>query len=270
VAGYDLNKLYVGALGTLGVIVEITLKLRPRPEADRGVWAAFPDVGGAARAALALMASELIAHSLEVLDAEAIAECPALHRWTRERPGAGLLVAFDGLAETVDWQCRDASARLGAAGAGAVAGLDDSATAECLAAVRDLRGGVEPTLAVATAAVPPAALAAYLTEAQAVAGIEGLALRTVAHAGHGLATLVLVTRTGTPRNGTAAARVLGGLREAARARGGHLRLDRAPLGVKEAMSVWDAPGASVPLMQAIKRELDPRGLMNPGRFVGGI
>jgi glycolate oxidase FAD binding subunit len=64
--------------------------------------------------------------------------------------------------------------------------------------------------------------------------------------------------------------VLGGLREAARARGGHLRLDRAPLGVKEAMSVWDAPGASVPLMQAIKRELDPRGLMNPGRFVGGI
>ena len=53
VAGYDLPKLFIGSFGTLGVIVEATVKLRPRPDVDRLVVARFhhlKDAGGAARA----------------------------------------------------------------------------------------------------------------------------------------------------------------------------------------------------------------------------
>ena len=44
----------------------------------------------------------------------------------------------------------------------------------------------------------------------------------------------------------------------------------APLAVKEKVSVWDPPDASVRIMERIKAELDPKGILNPGRFVGNI
>jgi glycolate oxidase FAD binding subunit len=52
--------------------------------------------------------------------------------------------------------------------------------------------------------------------------------------------------------------------------GGHARVERAPLAVKERLSVWDAPGPAFRVMARIKERLDPRGILNPGRFVGGI
>ncbi len=54
------------------------------------------------------------------------------------------------------------------------------------------------------------------------------------------------------------------------ASGGELVLEWAPLAVKEEVSVWDAPSPAVRIMQRIKAQLDPKGIMNPGRFVGAI
>ncbi len=48
VAGYDLPRLLTGSLGTLGVITQMTLKVRPLPEASAIVWAGFDDVAGLA------------------------------------------------------------------------------------------------------------------------------------------------------------------------------------------------------------------------------
>jgi glycolate oxidase FAD binding subunit len=59
-------------------------------------------------------------------------------------------------------------------------------------------------------------------------------------------------------------------RAAARARGGHLVVEWAPLGVRETCPVWDPPGPGVDLMRGLKARLDPQGVLNPGRFVGGI
>ena len=72
VAGYDLPKLFIGSFGTLGVIVEATVKLRPRPDVDRLVVARFhhlKDAGGAARA---ITGSDLVPSALELLDGEAL------------------------------------------------------------------------------------------------------------------------------------------------------------------------------------------------------
>ena len=44
----------------------------------------------------------------------------------------------------------------------------------------------------------------------------------------------------------------------------------APLAVKERVPVWDDPGPTLRLMKGIKERLDPSGILNPGRFVGGI
>ncbi len=52
--------------------------------------------------------------------------------------------------------------------------------------------------------------------------------------------------------------------------GGHAVLEWAPLAVKSEAAVWDDPGPAGRLMQRIKAQLDPRNLLNPGRFVAGI
>jgi glycolate oxidase FAD binding subunit len=52
--------------------------------------------------------------------------------------------------------------------------------------------------------------------------------------------------------------------------GGHAMIEWAPLAVKERVPVWDAAGPTLRLMKGIKERLDPRGILNPGRFVGGL
>ena len=268
VAGYDLVKLYIGSLGTLGIIVEATLKLRPRPEAEGGCWASFPTVETAARAATILAGSELGPVALALLDARAAEACA---------PKAGLsgpavpavVIAFDGLARTVAWERDAAAQRLRDAGARSVEVLDAGGTAGALEAVRDVRCVIASPVAVATAGVLPADVGVYLGAAEVAARTAGFELAAVAYAGHGLITLCLVSG-GAPRPVGATAAVLAEWRAAARERGGHLVVEWAPLGVRETCPVWDPPGPGVDLMRGLKARLDPQGVLNPGRFVAGI
>ncbi len=268
VAGYDLVKLYIGSLGTLGIIVDATLKLRPRPEAEGACWATFASLDAAAGAAGVLAGSELGPVALTLLDARAADACaPVVGLPAAAAPA--VLVAFDGLARAVAWEREEAARRLRGAGARAVEALDAGGTARALGAVRETRRLLASPVAIATVGVVPAEVGAYLGAAQTTAQAGGFELATVAHAGHGLVTLVLAPG-GAPRPAAATAVVLAAWRDAARARGGHLAVEWAPLGVREACPVWDPPGPGVDLMRGLKARLDPQGVLNPGRFVGGI
>jgi glycolate oxidase FAD binding subunit len=114
--------------------------------------------------------------------------------------------------------------------------------------------------------VLPAQVADVIAEAASIAGAGGLEAAFVAHAGTGLVRGVLGGGEGLPD----VAGTLGRWRALARARGGQALLESAPLALKERVPVWDAPGPALRVMQRIKAELDPRGVLNPGRFVGGI
>jgi glycolate oxidase FAD binding subunit len=110
----------------------------------------------------------------------------------------------------------------------------------------------------------------YLEPTGAAVRRAGLRLAALAHAGHGLITLILTAAGVEAPPATATAATLAHCRDAARARGGHLAIEWAPLGVREACPAWDPPGPAVELMRGLKARLDPHGLLNPGRFVGGI
>ena len=266
VAGYDLVKLYIGSHGTLGIIVDATLKLRPRPGTEGAAWATFSALDSAAAAAAALAASELGPVALAIVDVQA-----AGARALGLPPGDGpaLLVAFDGLPATVAWQEDQAAERLRAAGARTVERLDPDGTVRALGAVRDPRRLVARPAAVATAGVLPADVGSYLTAAHASARAAGFTVDAVAHAGHGVIALVLAPAAAPPPAPVTAS-VLAEWRTAARSRGGHLVVDWAPLGVREACPPWDPPGPGLALMRGLKSRLDPQGVLNPGRFVGGI
>jgi glycolate oxidase FAD binding subunit len=265
VAGYDLPKLAVGSYGTLGVIVEVTVKLRPRPDTDRLVVAWFERVKDAGAGARAVMASDLVPSALDLADPEAVR---ALALGGRE--GAALLVGVDGLPEQVEWQSAEL-ARLLADGARVETRVLDGAERDRVwQAAGDLpRRAFPEVTAVMRWGVLPTQVADLIEHGGDVARRHGLTAAFTAHAGVGIVTAVLGGGSGGGAAGTVAA-ALGDWRALVRDASGHAALEWAPLAVKERVPVWDPPGAPHRIMQRLKAELDPHGILNPGRFVGGI
>src|SRR5262245_2570822 len=118
VAGYDLPKLFVGSYGTLGIIVELTVRLRPVPEVERWVSIRFDRPKDAGAAVRAIMSSDLIPMALELLDGH------ASRPFTSEGTPV-LVVGFDGLAEQADWQCGELAGIVGPLGGHRVVPLHD-------------------------------------------------------------------------------------------------------------------------------------------------
>ena len=263
VAGYDLPKLYIGSFGTLGVIVEATVKLRPRPDADRLVIARFHHLKDAGGAAHAVMASDLIPAALELVDGEALRALAA-----GGDGGAALLIGVDGIPEQVEWQCAEVGRLLASLGVVDTRVLDGAARDEVWRALGEIgRSAFGDVAALMKWGVLPSQLAEALEQGAAIAQKNGLRAALTAHAGVGIATAVL---SGDRADVNAVVATLTEWRAMVVGAGGHALVEWAPLAVKERIAVWDAPGPAARIMKGIKERLDPRGILNPGRFVGGI
>ena len=264
VAGYDLPKLFVGSYGTLGVIVEATVKLRPLPDHEHLLAVRFERLKDTDVGVKAIMGSDLIPSAIELLDATAAssaglaADTPA--------GGAVLVVGFDGPREQVAWQCAELARILVPLGGRPTRTLEADAWSRLAAAPGTARPA---TAAVMTFSVVPSLVAETMDRGAGIARARGLHSTWAAHAGVGAVRAVLASDA-APHEPAAIATVLGEWREMARAGGGHATLAWAPLAVKSRVPVWDEPGAAGRIMQRIKSQLDPGNILNPGRFIAGI
>ena len=258
VAGYDLPKLFVGSYGTLGVIVEATVKLRPLPDHERLLCIPFDRLKDASAAVRALLAGDLIPNAIELLDAVAGAALGA------ESPA--LVVGFDGLREQVDWQCAELTRLAASCGGREGRPLSDDTWPRLETAAR---AAFPAAAAVMAFSVLPSQVADLMEQGAGVARARGLASAWAAHAGVGVVRAALAADV-RPKEPSAIAAVLHEWRELSRAGGGHGTLEWAPLAVKSQVPVWDDPGAAGRIMERIKAQLDPRNILNPGRFVAGI
>jgi glycolate oxidase FAD binding subunit len=177
-----------------------------------------------------------------------------------------LAVGFDGVREQVEWQ-RAELARL----TGPLGGRDPRplAAAAWTRLTSAARVAFSMPAAVMTLAVLPSQVAEIMEQGAGVARGRGLASAWAAHAGVGVVRGALASDP-APKDPGALAAVLAEWREMAHAGGGHANLESAPLAVKSQISVWDDPGAAGRIMERIKAQLDPRNILNPGRFVAGI
>jgi glycolate oxidase FAD binding subunit len=235
VAGYDLNKLLVGSLGTLGVITECTFKVLPLPAARAGIRARF---GGAAEA---FAAADAIARTPARPAALAV-DGTAQEGWT-------LLVLAEGAPAAVE-RTIDIVAEAALAGSSE----RDGEIAQSLAPLRELPATADGVLV--RASLPPAAQPAF---AEAALRLEGFA-RLVADAASGIARVHV---HGDDDDMRAAADAL---LAAARVCGGSARVERRPASLRDQVAAWgdgDLPGLF--LMRRLKEAFDPNGILEPGR-----
>jgi glycolate oxidase FAD binding subunit len=249
VTGYDVPKLMVGALGTLGVLTELTLRLHPVPAFEAAWLASFRSTAHAQDCVAALLESTVQPNRLEMLDDRALTAC-------------GLPVAAAALAISIgtvepavraqELQLTDmvkrAGGRLETMGTSVWRAYDRTAAAA---------GGVG--LRIGTV---PARLAA--TYAETRAAFAGAAVT-------GCASLGALRARVDGVDAGAFARGLERLRAFVADVDGGVVVERAPRALREAVDPWGPVAApALALMRAIKHEFDPTGVLNPGRFVGGL
>ncbi|MDO8612488.1 MAG: FAD-binding oxidoreductase [Dehalococcoidia bacterium] len=235
VAGYDLCKLYIGSLGTLGVIVEATFKVAPLPREQRAAVATFAMATDACAFAAALRRRGLSVRGLSVRGVTLVRDS---RQWALALDIAGTPAAVErsrreiaGLAQVADVD--DTSPHLPDSG--------DSDSLLCKASVLPSR---LPTLIDALDALPvPPRVLAFPTVGVCYAAWP------------------------SPHDTES---VAGALRELTSAAGGTLVLERCPLDLKRRVDVFGEPPASFGLMRRVKEQFDPRGVLSPGRFVGRL
>lgn len=250
VSGYELGRLYTGSLGTLAIIVEATFKVHPLFERREALALSLPSLDQAQGALAALERSGTSPIFLELVGEAG-------------REGVDLLTGFGGNEESVAWEMERAKEALREAlpeGHPERRSWEE-AHGEALTAHAPKRGEAV-TL---RAHLLPSELLSFLAAARGWVNERGLQARFAAHAAAGVARLHL--QEAEPR---ALAEGVAWMRERAEERQGHLVVEQAPARVKQRASVWGEPRGEFFLHRAIKERMDPKGILNPGRFLGGL
>jgi glycolate oxidase len=266
VAGYDLKRLFVGSEGTLGVITDATLRLRPQPPSASTVVALFGSLVDAGRAVTSIVTVVRPA-ALELMDRAAIAAVERVKPMGLDPSAAALLLArTDGdLTEAgrISAACEDA-------GATYVARTDDRDEGELLMGARRMaipcveRLG---TVLIEDVGVPVPRIPDLLAAVEHIADRHRTAIPVIGHAGDGNFH-PLVTYDAADADATArAAAAFDEVMEVALGLGGTVTGEHG-IGVLKARHLVSQLGADVmDLTRRVKVALDPDGILNPGKWV---
>jgi glycolate oxidase len=271
VAGYSLMHLIVGSQGTLAIITEATLRLRPAPAPRSTLLAFFPTLESAGDGVAAIAAAGLSPVTLELMDQFTIRAVDDMHALGLDRDAAAMLMIESDLpgASGEDELVRGEAA-CAAAGATTTIRSRDVAEADLL---RQARRAAHWALArigdvkMEDVGVPRSRVPEMLRTIERIAARHDVRIATFGHAGDGNLHPELVLAHGDPRAEQITKAVQQDLYQAALDLGGTVTgehgIGSARVGWLEAQRGADA----VRVMRAIKAALDPQGILNPGRVL---
>ena len=242
VAGYDMNKLYVGSYGTLAVITEVIVKLRPLADCSSTMLITSKYRGPLFHLAKRILSSELLPASV------------VLCRRLSALPADALLIRFIDSEASVRSQIESVKAA-----------VDDTCTVDLLnevdaeaawAEVADFdERAIRLRISVPLSSVPAEFEKAFVAHIECVA---------TADIGTG------IIRMSFDADERLVADQIKRLRKSVVSSGGTLFIEKAPYEAKAEADAWGDAGATLSLMRTLKEAFDPQSLLNPGRFVAGI
>lgn len=262
VAGYDFCKLLTGSLGTLGVITQVTLKLKPIPPCLAWITCRPRDWDDAER-----LLAALVLHSQTAPVAVELLAGPA---WTDDLPASGdipsgsagqplLMIAFEGTDAEVAWQLATLRAEWQSLSVREVGAVEGEAAGSWMRRLAEFPAAPDAPLVLAATVVPSS-----ITPLAAAACAMDERVSLQCHAGNGS---VIMRFAEFPEGGLSRA-LVGKLYRVIAAGHGNIVVLSNPSGTEMTrQSVWGGIDAPIALMTEIKRQFDPRNILNPDRFV---
>jgi len=259
-SAYDITKLYLGSYGTLGVIVEATFRLYPRPAREQGWWIASPDLELAQAVAIRILRSHLVPNRVELVDRTALTALAG------PAADSALLLSVAGVPEAVQGQGSDLVRIASDFG---LSPVEFSLPERRWAALSDfpwVNSGSKTACyrAVWRAIVLPADCAKGM-RAVRQATSQWAQAPMVASVAHGAlrGAFCADTLEAVRRSLTAARTVLQSI-------AGILVVLEAPDSLRPEVDMWGVSPDALGVMQRLKSEFDPKRILNAGRLVGGI
>lgn len=266
VAGLDLKRLFVGSEGTLGVITEATLRLRPTPPPSSTVVATFTDPVAAGVAVAATMAS-LRPSALELMDQAAVAAVESVKPMGLDTSIGALLL---GQSDAGDATAARIAEHAEAAGATYVAVTDDPDEGEMLMAARRMAIPCVERLGsvlIEDVGVPIPQIPALLAAVAEVAERHDTAIPVIGHAGDGNFHPLVTFDPSDPEAVARADAAFGAVMDAALDLGGTITGEHGVGSLKAAHLATQLGPDVLDLSRRVKAALDPQGILNPGKWL---
>lgn len=275
VVGYDLTRLLVGSEGTLAIITEATLKLLPKPRDSKTLRACYADVKAAAEAVARVMNQPETPSALEFMDGDAVRLAEA-YQSTGVPAGTGalLLMEVDGNPESIDVALRAVVAAAQGPGLVELKTAANEAETEALWACRkalspSLRK-IAPKKVNEDVVVPVTRIPELVTGLAALSSRHGIRIVNFGHAGNGNMHTNLLADPEDPQQMQAVQACLHDVFRLVLDLEGTLSGEHG-VGIEKRDFVgWEIAADTLDVMRALKRTLDPNGILNPGKALPGI
>lgn len=272
VSGYDLCKLLIGSFGTLGVICEITFKLLPLPERETSLLVPFKSLEDADAFVQEITHSQLLPASIETLNALAVSVLK--YRVSLPADGSYLVaIGLEGVAESTERQISDIGDIAKKHGALESIVMDLEKHHALWKALRDFPRGLAkryPDYVALKSNFLISKFGQMMGSYEKVAKGLGMECAFISHSGSGiLYTYVLDSAEGRLKI-ESLIKFIKKLTAEAIKNEGSLVIGSSPPSIKKRVNVWGKSRGDTLVMRRIKKQIDPRGILSPGRFVGGI
>lgn len=270
--GYDLTRLLIGSEGTLAVITEATLKLTPRPEAVRTLRAVYHDITAAAAAVSRIMAQPVTPCVLEFMDHASIEMIRGYADNDLPRDaGALLLIEVDGMTAQLDASA--AAVERAARGEGCVdirAARDQRESQALWASRKALSPAlrkIAPRKINEDVVVPVSRLADFISRLSELSTRYGIQIVNFGHAGNGNIHVNLLVDPDNAAQMKNTEPCLKDVFSSALEMNGTLSGEHGVGLEKRRFMAMEFDTATLDLMRRIKKQFDPKGILNPGKLL---